>query len=357
MNKQGKITMLGIILLVLAIIFFFYIIDQLDQEEQNTKELEKTVIKEEIDTKILQIEEEFQRVFTWSYKSMNPRYSIKFYNETYEIYQQRGRERDYDLFASDPYDDYLIEDLVEKFADFGKKYNLDENEIPYFVVSFIQSLPYTSDNVTSGYDEYPRFPYETLYDGGGDCEDSAILGAALLSEMNYGVVLIQFKDHMGLGVKCAEEVEGYRYEYNGYDYCYLETTGENWDVGKLPEEYINEKAIVIPVYKRPYLDIKFEGNIKQNYYNAYSTLNVTIYNLGSETAKNVRIYVALQTKDESKVWDDYTSEFLEIKPEAGYNYYVTNLKSPVGEDFRIYIVAYGDNIVSEEVVSEWVTWK
>jgi len=356
MSKNKRSSGFWIVLLVLAAIFIFYVLDQGSVNDELNQEQEIKSVDEGPPTKVVETGGSVKRTFTWNYKGLYPEYTVNFNSTVYEIYKKRSRSRDYDLFASDPYDDYLIKGIIEKFTDYGKKQGLEYGDIPYFVVSFIQSLPYTSDNVTSGYDEYPRFPYETLYDGGGDCEDTAILGAAILNEMNYGVALIIFKDHVGLGVKCSEEVEGHRYNYEGYDYCYLETTGENWDIGKLPEEYINEKARVVPIYKRPYLDIDFNGDFKQELINVYSNLNITIYNLGSETADNVKIYAALQTRDESKVWDDHTSEPLNIKPEEGYYHRITNLKSPVGEDFRIYVVAYGDNIVSEEVTSEWITW-
>ena len=49
-----------------------------------------------------------------------------------------------------------------------------------FVLSFVQSLPYTLDDVTTGYDEFRRYAVETLIEGGGDCEDTTILVAAIL---------------------------------------------------------------------------------------------------------------------------------------------------------------------------------
>ena len=38
-----------------------------------------------------------------------------------------------------------------------------------FVLSFVQALPYTLDDVTTGYDEFRRYAIETLVEGGGDC--------------------------------------------------------------------------------------------------------------------------------------------------------------------------------------------
>ena len=36
------------------------------------------------------------------------------------------------------------------------------------VITFVQSLPYTSDSVTTAFDEYPQYPMETLVEYGGN---------------------------------------------------------------------------------------------------------------------------------------------------------------------------------------------
>ncbi|MBU2559370.1 hypothetical protein KKA03_00570 [archaeon] len=298
----------------------------------------------------------FKRTYTWSYGGRDWGMVLNFYDETYDSYEDRTRQREYDLFASDPYDDKLIKSLADFFTDMGESYGLDKYEIPLLAVSFIQSLPYTSDRVTTGYDEYPRFPYETLYDNGGDCEDTSILTVAILQEMGYGAVLLEIPNHMAVGVKCSSDVPGYYYNYQGDRYCYLETTGENWDVGEMPDEYKNQKVQVIPVYKKPYLDIDFEYTYRYDNYDTYVDVDLTVMNYGSEAAKNAIIYIALQTTDTTKVWDSITSEELTILPEGGYTRKVTNLHVPTGQAFRVYAVVWGDNIVSDEAVSGWTTW-
>jgi len=98
----------------------------------------------------------------------------------FESYKDRERNRDFDLFASDPYDDWFIKNIANSFSSAVQKEGISEEQIPFLVVSFVQSLPHTEDDVTAGFDEYPRFPYETIYDEGSDCEDTSILAAALL---------------------------------------------------------------------------------------------------------------------------------------------------------------------------------
>jgi hypothetical protein len=114
-----------------------------------------------------------------------------------------------------------------------------------YILAFVQSLPYVYDNITTGYNEYPRFPVETLVDG-GDCEDKSILLATILKIKGYDAVLISFPNHMGVGVWGHETYSGYYYVYNGRRYYYCETTSSGF-VGDLPSKYRNEKATIIPI--------------------------------------------------------------------------------------------------------------
>ena len=299
----------------------------------------------------------FRRDFSWNYGKYKWSITMEFSPETYAFYKNRSRHRDYDLFASDPYDDELVLNIVSRLKKAGEDAGFSDSEVVYLVVSFVQSLPYTSDDVTTGFDEYPRFPYETFYDNGGDCEDTSILASALLQEMGYGVVLIELPEHVAVGVKCSEDFPGSYYWYDGSRYCYLETTGENWNIGKIPDEYKDKEAKIIPVYKRPLLDVDFTAKYRYDSKDVYVDVNVLLKNLGSENAQNTKVYAALQTEDASLVWDSIESEYLRVSPEAGYSYQVTNLHAPAGKKFRIYVIAYGDNVVSDESVSEWVEWK
>ena len=117
--------------------------------------------------------------YTWEYD--NQEFWIKFeYNkDAYEAYSQRSRYRDFDHFVTDPYDTELISQITDQLTNLANSGGYGSNEIPYIAMGFIQALPYISDSASAGYDEYPRYPFETLYHGGGDCEDSSILLAAM----------------------------------------------------------------------------------------------------------------------------------------------------------------------------------
>jgi hypothetical protein len=294
------------------------------------------------------------KTYSWDYESYRCHLTLPLDDKLYNEYKSRSRDREYDLFASDPYDDWLITNISDTLFSLSKDCKLEESEIPDFCISFVQSLDYTSDLESSGYEQYPRFPYETLYDNGGDCEDTAILSAAILQEMGYDVVLLELPEHMALGIKCDPEQKGRSYEYEGSNYYYVETTGNDWQIGEIPEEYADQPVHVVPIYRRPMINLDFKAQCEYSKKEGAVDVNITVRNVGSEIAENTTVYVALQAEDETNVWDEVESSSTTIRPEEVYNYTVKSLIVPAGENFRIYVRASGENIVSEKIISEWV---
>ncbi|MGB9941125.1 hypothetical protein [Methanosarcina sp.] len=293
------------------------------------------------------------RTYSWDYEGQRWQFTLSLDDELYEAYKIRTRNRDYDLFASDPCDDWLIKEIADALFSLSKTYGLEEREIPGFCVSFVQSLKYTSDLESSGYDQYPRFPYETLYENGGDCEDTSILSVAILQEMGYNAVLLELPEHMALGIKCNPEQKGRSFEYEGDNYYYLETTGSDWQIGEIPEEYVDQPVQIIPVYRRPMINLDFKAQCEYSKKEGVVDVSVTVSNVGSERAENATVYVALQTEDKLSFWDEIESSPVAIEPEEVYNYTAKGLTVPAGEKFRVYVQVFGENLVSEDITSEW----
>ena len=114
-----------------------------------------------------------------------------------------------------------------------------------FVLSFVQSLPYTLDDVTTGYDEFRRYAIETLIEGGGDCEDTTILVVAILRGLGEATALIFTPGHIALGV--SGDFTGTSITYNNTKYYYCETTGTGWTVGVLPGSVGKTVESVVPL--------------------------------------------------------------------------------------------------------------
>ncbi len=110
-----------------------------------------------------------------------------------------------------------------------------------FVVRMVQSLRYTDDKLT-GFDDYTKYPMQTINDGTGDCEDMAILAAAILHKLEYDVKLVYLDPlnsnvaHLAIAVQ-GENVKGTYWTKNGKKYYYIETTSNEFKFGELPEEW------------------------------------------------------------------------------------------------------------------------
>lgn len=126
-----------------------------------------------------------------------------------------------------------------------------ESELRYLRDS---GIPYVADQVEENYDNHNKYPIETLVEAGGDCEDTIILLAAALltTPFDYGMVLIylpyESPTHMGPGVRDREDVEGTYYTYEADRYYNVETTGEGWEVGEMPDEYKDMSARIVPLF-------------------------------------------------------------------------------------------------------------
>jgi regulator of replication initiation timing len=192
-----------------------------------------------LDTTVIQ---HYDWLNTWTWELSIP---LSLYIE----YKERPRPRGVSNFVSlakDPGDDQYIDQMIKFIEEKARQYGFGEQQKINFVITFVQSLPYTVDSVTALADEYPRYPVETLFDRGGDCEDTSILVSAILDRMGYDVALINPPKHMAVGIVSAAATGRY-FEYNGKKYFYLETTGEGWRIGEIPREYIGVSANIYPL--------------------------------------------------------------------------------------------------------------
>jgi hypothetical protein len=179
------------------------------------------------------------RSYKWSFGGSTHRYSIGIPQGLYEFYREQPHDnKDYAKYAITDSDRKVLTKITSTFQEKSDSKTVAAHNI----VAFVQSLPYVTDKVSTGYDDYARYPIETLVNNGGDCEDTAILTAALLKEMNYDVILLRFPKHVAVGITCPE-CSGRYYTYKNKDYFYLETTENNWEVGQIPAELKNEKNV------------------------------------------------------------------------------------------------------------------
>ncbi len=286
--------------------------------------------------------------YSWTYRG-NWSWDTKIPVSLYDYYRKLPRPptTNYSVYVTHPLDDPYIDTLVEKIKNAAQQEGFSAYQTVEFAATFVQSLPYTVDSITTPYDEYPRYPIETLVDNGGDCEDTSILLASIIDEMGYGVVLLMLPNHVAVGVKGGEDIYGTYYDYEGSKYYYLETTGENWGIGKIPDEYKNASASISPMIPVPILS--HDGIIESSGYIAEVEMKVS--NLGTAPADNVTLFAGFDAGG-GMVWNSQRSEPFELGA-SQQTVVRLSLKIPVGKHTRVVIQITCGGYVVDESYSEW----
>jgi predicted transglutaminase-like cysteine proteinase len=118
------------------------------------------------------------------------------------------------------------------------------------ILAFVQHvITYAYDKDTTPKTDWPRYPIESLQEGIGDCEDSAILAAAIMNRLGFDVALLQLPGHCALGVAGVENMPGTYVTDSKTEqrYFYAESTGEGWQIGVLPDNHEGQNVEVYPV--------------------------------------------------------------------------------------------------------------
>jgi len=177
------------------------------------------------------------RHYEWVYDGQTQRCDLTIPQDLYAYYRSQPRMvwtgRDYDEYVLNPLDDpYLAEVAEEVSAPTAGDYHATAENALYFVQNCIR---YVYDPL---WFEYPRYPIETLTDGIGDCEDTAILYASLIRTLGHGALLVTvdtdgdtIADHMVAFVPVGDDfVAQYPsrsyWTYQGKTYAFAETAVE-----------------------------------------------------------------------------------------------------------------------------------
>jgi hypothetical protein len=245
--------------------------------------------------------------FTWAYGGQTWAITLYIPEHLFDYYSNKIRvpTADYSVYVTHPLDDEYIAKIISEFYDIASAEGYDDAQIIELVVAFVQTLPYTSDDVTTGFDEYARYPLETLVDGGGDCEDTSILTSALLDSMGYDTVLFNLPEHVGVGVDVDHH--GTYWHYDDVRYYYVETTGEGWEIGELPEEHQGQTAVVYPIIPVPIITHDWTGSTL----NHRATIIADIQNVGTGGAEFFKLVIAYEGS-EGETWNAVESTFFDL---------------------------------------------
>lgn len=304
---------------------------------------------------------EHARHFAWAFQGETWTYDMAIPDTVYQDFRARDRPlrmlqgedgmirmHAYDLYVSEPSDDAFVDALAAGFVDTAAARGWDDATRAGFVLAFVQSLPYTSDNVTSPFDEYPRFPVETLVDEGGDCEDTTVLLGALLAAMGHEVVLLSPPGHMALGV-VLEGVHAPFYEHQGKKYHYVETTGSGWRIGEVPEPYADVSVQVFGTAPTPLLEAHMEVGPAED---GRQRFTLRARNVGTAPAHDVVLSASLQDGDDLR-YDRRAcrEDVLEVGRERVCDVWLDLRTVPEGVAVRLHIEAEDGTWLHDRLVS------
>ena len=190
------------------------------------------------------------RSYTWEYDGEEYTFDIAIPEPLYQYYsgKTRYRTQDYRGYIMHPYDDDYVRVLLSEFDRIIGLTDLTVDDKVGLVRSFVQNMEYEQDTTTL---EYPKYPVETLYDGGGDCEDTTILMGHLLEAMDIGTALIYMPGHMALAVEGNST--GLEWSIDNMTYYYQETTARGWGPGDVPLAYKYTEYTLFPIEDEPYI--------------------------------------------------------------------------------------------------------
>ena len=188
------------------------------------------------------------KTYKWKYSNTNytATLSIKysdFLDKRNDTIDRRQGSTQHDLsFVT--YNDKYVVDLKDQIM--SQCAGKSDIYIANVMLVFTQYIEYQYDSDTMGVEEYWKYPLETLFDQGGDCEDTSILFCALAKSAGYDCALILFNGHMAAGIS-VDGATGSYYHYQDKDYFYCETTTTGWYVGSTPNSEYSKALKVMPV--------------------------------------------------------------------------------------------------------------
>jgi hypothetical protein len=197
---------------------------------------------------------EIKQAFAFTFQNKSFAWELSIPLKTYLYYKEKPRVTDtskYNAMATDSYANSQISQLVRQINDAILQYNYNKTDTVNLVDAFVQALVFANNDETTPYDNYPRYPIETLFDQSADCEDTSILTAALLYRLEYSQVIFVFseKKHVAVGVYVPAAVGLDGWEYQAKRYIYLETTGNTWTLGHAPSVYLALQPEIYPIGK------------------------------------------------------------------------------------------------------------
>ena len=142
-----------------------------------------------------------------------------------------------------------IKYITKYINDTINKNNLTPLDKIQFTLDFIQEpnirfVKNKDAKATNYYENYIRYPNETLYDKEGDCNSKSLLAAVMFHTMGFNVMYLASRkyEHAAIGIEIPKNdiqngwygsnVENLLFTENGKSYIFCETTGDYFRIGR-----------------------------------------------------------------------------------------------------------------------------
>lgn len=256
--------------------------------------------------------EKISKSFSWKYKSREWTWVMDIPKAMYDYYKAKPRILTsdpalYSIYVTHPIDDPAIATLAACIEDIATKNDFNVFDKVGMTLSFVRSLPYIADFQSIAYDEYQRFPIETLVDGKGDCEDTSILFASLVDSLGMVSSLLISPTHCAVGISGGDLGDTF-FEYGGKKYYYVETTKSNLQIGQMPDIFKGQNFTVVPFDPIPLVGHTFDewrvGKVVR--------VKVQVENLGAVPAEDIQVTSGFML-EENEISNQQHSEKFELQ--------------------------------------------
>ena len=172
--------------------------------------------------------------FSVSWEHEDVEYTMSFGMRYSDLYDYSNDGKDRAAFSSyedvEQYftvDDPYVEKACTELLAHKEASRMGDREFASFVMRFVQEIPYRYDEESRNALEFWKYPAETFWDKGGDCEDSSILYCTLMKRMGYDTALLVFRDHAMASIHFQDDSLNYGDNVavkDGKRYVFVETT-------------------------------------------------------------------------------------------------------------------------------------
>jgi len=287
--------------------------------------------------------------YSWSLKGTNFTLELDIPTRLHDSYASKTRiltsnPSVYSLYVSHPDDDEYLSYIAEAIKQMAQKAGFSADDYLKSIIRFVRSIKYSDDFKSTGFDEYPKYPIETLVDGTGDCEDSSILLASILQAAGIPSVLLLTNNtvipgHCSVGIAGEGTSDLISYEYDNKKYFYVEATNIDLAIGHVLEMYDPKDFFVVPIDPLPAITYTIDDLRAGRVYR----IRAYVKNIGSIPVEGIKLVSIIYSEDKEVVVSQETEPFsLSINQEAIVTFYL-HYKQAGNHELNVY-AEYGDSV-------------